>query len=153
MWYTDWRQAGGREAEANMEETDGERLPWVEAYNSWPSRKTLKKGAPGDQMWDLLCLQLASYPEGGPLHLHFNQNLITMIWYTFIILFDTVPQWRCPHTIVYQSKEGFLHLKVHTVHLYKYKLFKKSCSLSALNLSGVSSTDWKYKSHLKAVTN
>ena len=28
---------------------------------------TLKKGAPGDQMWDLLCVQLASYLEGGPL--------------------------------------------------------------------------------------
>ena len=30
---------GGREAQANMEETEGERLPWVEAHNSWPSRK------------------------------------------------------------------------------------------------------------------
>ena len=24
MWYTDWRQVGGREAQANMEETDRE---------------------------------------------------------------------------------------------------------------------------------
>ena len=30
---------GGMEAQANMEETDGERLPWVEAHGSWPSRK------------------------------------------------------------------------------------------------------------------
>ena len=30
---------GGRVAKANMEETDGERLPWVEAHDSWPSRK------------------------------------------------------------------------------------------------------------------
>ena len=35
----DWWQAGGREAQANMEETNGERLPWVEAQDSWPSRK------------------------------------------------------------------------------------------------------------------
>ena len=28
-----------REAQANMEETDRERLPWVEAHHSWPSRK------------------------------------------------------------------------------------------------------------------
>ena len=41
---------------------------------------TLKKGAPGDQVWDLLCVQLASYLERGPLmwmmplHLHINQN-------------------------------------------------------------------------------
>ena len=28
---------------------------------------TLKKGAPGDQVWDLLCVQLASYLERGPL--------------------------------------------------------------------------------------
>ena len=25
MWYTDWWQVGGREAQANMEETDGEK--------------------------------------------------------------------------------------------------------------------------------
>ena len=41
---------------------------------------TLKKGAPGDQVWDLLCMQLASYLERGPLmwmmplHLHVNQK-------------------------------------------------------------------------------
>ena len=39
---------------------------------------TLKKGAPGDQVQDLLCVQLASYLEGGPLMwmmpLHFNQK-------------------------------------------------------------------------------
>ena len=71
MWYTDWSQAGGREAHANMEETDGQRLPW---------QLTLKKGAPGDQVWDLLCVQLASYLERGPLmwmmplHMHVNQK-------------------------------------------------------------------------------
>ena len=52
-----------------MEETDEERLPL-----------TLKKGAPGDQVRDLLCVQLASYLERGPLmwmmplHLHVNQK-------------------------------------------------------------------------------
>ena len=41
---------------------------------------TLKKGAPGDQVLDLLCVQLASYLERGPLmwmvplHLHINQK-------------------------------------------------------------------------------
>ena len=41
---------------------------------------TLKKGAPGDQVLDLLCVQLASYLERGPLmwmmplHLHVNQK-------------------------------------------------------------------------------
>ena len=41
---------------------------------------TLKKGAPGDQVWDLLCVQPASYLERGPmmwmmpLHLHVNQK-------------------------------------------------------------------------------
>ena len=48
-------------------------MPWVEAQDSW-----LKKGAPGDQVWDLLCVQLASYLERGPLmwmmHLHVNQK-------------------------------------------------------------------------------
>ena len=50
---------------------------------------TLKKGAPGDQVWDLLCVQLASYLERGPLmwmmplHLHINQKSdydIIYIW-------------------------------------------------------------------------
>ena len=78
MWYTDWWQVGvgggGREAQANMEKTDGERL------NGSSRQLTLKKGAPGDQVWDLLCMQLASYPERGPLmgmmplHLHVNQK-------------------------------------------------------------------------------
>ena len=41
---------------------------------------TLKEGAPRDQVWDLLCVQLASYLERGPLmwmmplHLHVNQK-------------------------------------------------------------------------------
>ena len=39
MWYTDWGQAGGREAQANMEETDGERLPCVEAQTVDPQEK------------------------------------------------------------------------------------------------------------------
>ena len=30
---------GGRESQANMEETDGESLSWVEVHDSWPSRK------------------------------------------------------------------------------------------------------------------
>ena len=41
---------------------------------------TLMKGAPRDQVWDLLCVQLTSYLEGGqlmwmmPLLLHDNQK-------------------------------------------------------------------------------
>ena len=64
MWNTGCWQAGDRETLADMEQTDGERLLWVE-------------GASGDQLWDLLCVQLASYLEGGPpmwmMPLHINQ--------------------------------------------------------------------------------
>ena len=46
------KQIDGRPGwQANMEETDGERLSWV---------LTLKNGAPGDEVRDLLCVQLAS---------------------------------------------------------------------------------------------
>ena len=39
-WAATWDfQQSGREAQANMEESDGERLPWVEVHDSWPSRK------------------------------------------------------------------------------------------------------------------
>ena len=83
MGYTDWWQAGGggggggggREAQTYMEETDGERLPWVEVHDSLPSRKQHL-----EIRWDLLCVQLASYLEGGPLmwmmplHLHVDQK-------------------------------------------------------------------------------
>ena len=69
-------KAGGcREAWANMEETDRKT-----AMSGTSPQLTLKKGAPGDQVWDLLCVQLASYLERGPLmwmmpqHLHVNQK-------------------------------------------------------------------------------
>ena len=57
---------------------------------------TLKKGAPGDQVWDLLCVQLASYLERGPLmwmmplHLHVNQKSDYDI-YDFSTLYTTLP--------------------------------------------------------------
>ena len=79
-WYTDWRQAGaGRPKLTWKKLTEKLRKPAV----SVSSRQlTLKKGAPGDQvwLWDLLCVQLASYPQRGPLmwmmplHLHVNQK-------------------------------------------------------------------------------
>ena len=51
---------------------------------------THKKGAPGDQVWDLPCVQLASYLERGPLmwrmllHLHVNQKSDYDIWWYMI---------------------------------------------------------------------
>ena len=50
------------------------------AWSGSSQQLTIKKGAPGDQVLDLLCVQLTSYPEGGPfmwmtpLHLHVNQK-------------------------------------------------------------------------------
>ena len=55
------------------------------------TRFTLKKGAPGEQVWDLLCVQLARYLERGPLmwmmplHLHVNQKSD----YDMMIMFAT----------------------------------------------------------------
>ena len=58
----------------------------------WASRQlTLKKGAPGDQVWDLLCMQLASYLEGGPLvkkmplHVNYKSPNDMMIWWDFLL--------------------------------------------------------------------
>ena len=68
--------SGGREAQANMKETDKRKT----AVSGSSPQLTLKKGAPGDQVCDLLCVQLASYLERGPLmwmmslHLHVNQK-------------------------------------------------------------------------------
>ena len=83
IWYADWRQAGCREAQANMERNWQRKT----AVSGSSPQLTLKKGAPGDQVWDLLCVQLASYLERGPLmwmmplHLHVNQKSDYDIWY------------------------------------------------------------------------
>ena len=59
-----------------MEETDRQT-----AVSGRSRQLTLKKGEPGDQVLDMLCMQLASYLERGqlmwmmPLHLHIK-NLI-----------------------------------------------------------------------------
>ena len=59
-----------------MKETDKRKT----AVSGSSPQLTLKKGAPGDQVCDLLCVQLASYLERGPLmwmmslHLHVNQK-------------------------------------------------------------------------------
>ena len=71
---------------------------------------TLKKGAPGDQVWDLLCVQLASYLERGPLmwmmplHLHVNQKSDYYILYYFsspgkvLEVYTLLPVWTLVYT-------------------------------------------------------
>ena len=60
----------GREAQANMEETDRERFLWVEAHDSWPSRKehleTWKGGGGGGGGGPLMWMM--------PLPLHIDQK-------------------------------------------------------------------------------
>ena len=76
-----------------MEETDIERLSWVEAR---------KKGVPGDQVWDLLCVQLASYQylERGPLmrmmplHVYKKSDYDIMIWWY------TVPSLKSQYSVL-----------------------------------------------------
>ena len=81
MWYTGWWQAGGREAPS----WHGRNWQRKTAVSGSSPQLTLKKGAPGDQVWDLLCMQLASYLEGGPLmwmmplHLHVIKNPIMIM--------------------------------------------------------------------------
>ena len=56
-------------------------MPWWGASNDWSSGlSTLMIDIPGDLVWDLPCVQQASYLEGGPLmwmlplYLHVNQK-------------------------------------------------------------------------------
>ena len=75
---------------------------------------TLKKGAPGDQVWDLLCMQLASYLERGPLmwmmplHLHVNQKSdYDMIWCLMpfhIYAYNGVWLWYMPLPVKWQEQ-------------------------------------------------
>ena len=90
IWYADWRQAGGQGGPSKH----GRNWQRKTAVSGSSPQLTLKKGAPGDQVWDLLCVQLASYLERGPLmwmmplHLHVNQKPDYMIWWPRTYLLD-----------------------------------------------------------------
>ena len=75
LWHTGWWKAWAWEAQDDMETADREGLQRMEARPS-----TLMIDIPGDLVWDLPCVQQASYLEGGPLvwmlplYLHVNQK-------------------------------------------------------------------------------
>ena len=82
LWHTGWWKAWAWEAQNDMEAVDREGL------QSGSSRlSTLMVDVPGDLVWDLPCMQQASFLEGGPLmwmlplYLHFNQKSDYDIWY------------------------------------------------------------------------
>ena len=70
-WHTGWWKAWAWEAQDDMEAI-------AESGSSWQS--TLMIAIPGDLVWDLPCVQQASYLEGGPLmwmlplYLYVNQK-------------------------------------------------------------------------------
>ena len=59
LWHSGWWKAWAWEAQDDMETADREGLQRVES--------TLMIDIPGDLVWDLPCVQQASYLEGGPL--------------------------------------------------------------------------------------
>ena len=75
LWHTGWWKAWAWEAQDDMETADREGL---QSGSSRPS--ALMIDIPGDLVWDLPCVQQASYLEGGPLvwllplYLHVNQK-------------------------------------------------------------------------------
>ena len=60
LWHTGWWKAWAWEAQDDMETADREGLERVEALGHQPSWQTYL-------VWDLPCMQQASYLEGGPL--------------------------------------------------------------------------------------
>ena len=73
LWHTGWWKAWAWEAQNDKEAADREELQRVEALGYQPSWS-------GDLVWDLPCVQQASYLEGSPLmwmlplYLHVNQK-------------------------------------------------------------------------------
>ena len=73
--YTDWWKAWAWKAQDDMEAADREGLQRVESSRL----STFMINIPGDLVWDLPCVQQASYLEGGqlmwmlPLYLHVNK--------------------------------------------------------------------------------
>ena len=84
LWHTGWWKAWAWEAQNDMEAAD---RGIAESGSSRLS--TFMTDIPGDLVWDLPCVQQASYLEGGPLmwmlplYLHVNQksDYDIMIWY------------------------------------------------------------------------
>ena len=78
---------------------------------------TLKKGAPGDQVWDLLCVQLASYLERGPLmwmmplHLHVNQKSDYIYIYKGLTFFRPIVFSKELHTI--KSRWSIVYIRLY----------------------------------------
>ena len=90
------------------------------AVSGSPRQLTLKKGVPGDQMWDLLD-QLASYLEGGPLmwmmplHLHVNQK---SDYYMMMMMMMLNSAWNFNSSwklICWKIETKFLALKLSVV--------------------------------------
>ena len=75
LWHAGWWKAWAWEAQDGMEAVE---RGIAESGSSQPS--TLMIDIPGDLVWDLPCVQQASYLEGGPLvwmlplYLHVNQK-------------------------------------------------------------------------------
>ena len=75
LWHTGWWKAWAWEAQNDMEAADREGLQRVCSLLS-----AVMIDVPGDPVWDLPCVQQASYLEGGPLmwmlplYLHVNQK-------------------------------------------------------------------------------
>ena len=62
LWHTGWRKAWAWEAQDDMEAADRE---GSQRGSFW--LQTLMIDTPGDVVWDLPCVQQASYLEGGPV--------------------------------------------------------------------------------------
>ena len=81
LWHTGWWTAWAWEAQDDMETADREGLQRVEALGC-----PLMIDIPGDPVWDLPCVQQASYLEVGPLvwmlplYLQLIKNLFMMIY-------------------------------------------------------------------------
>ena len=101
LWHTGWWKAWAWKAQDDMETADREGLQRVEAQPS-----TLMIDIPGDLVWDLPCMQQASYLEGGPLvwmlplYLHVNQksdyDMMIWIWLVYILCKYMLCNWG-PH--------------------------------------------------------
>ena len=135
-WYGHVERSNGAVKAAFDIQVDGKhgpgrpKLTWYqlsEGLHSGSSRpSTLMTDIPGDLVWDLPCVQQASYLEGGPLvwmlplYLHVNQNLIMMIFYykletksfqmliCLLFIYGKYPKFQTFYSIIFWLKFCFL---------------------------------------------
>ena len=112
---------------------------------------TLMIDIPGDLVWDLPCVQQASYLEGGPLkwmlHLYLHVNQKSDYDDMILRIYKSYRPWLfsdfCFCSKSFQVVHPYVHLSIHNILVSQWGVSKKHC------LFDISSYVWLFHSDLE----